>query len=283
MRARRLVAFIRLIHPFPVSVVLLTSASLLVVARSTVPDPGLLIRAMTVVLLSQISVGALNDYMDRHSDARIQPDKPIPSGLVSAREALILAVAAGAALPVAAASFGASSVVIAGLGTAAGLAYDLRLKTTPFSFLAYVVAFLCLVTWIWLVAGRLTPVFFTIYPAGVCLLTAAHLANAFPDIEIDISQGHRGLSAILGPRRTLTLILALYGLVAIFTAALAAAAASVPALALAVAASSLAVRAGVAGFSALDRRSIRKAVFRLLAPAIGLLALAAFVALSRFV
>lgn len=247
------------------------------------PGPGLLIRAMTVVLLSQISVGALNDYMDRHSDARIQPDKPIPSGLVSPRAALILAAAAGAALPVAAASFGASSVVIAGLGTASGLAYDLRLKRTAFSFLAYVVAFLCLVTWIWLIVGRLTPVFFTIYPAGACLLTAAHLANAFPDIEIDISQGHRGLSAVLGPRHTLTLILALYGLVAIFTAGLAAAATSVPALALTVVASSLAVLAGVAGFSALDRRSIRKAVFRLLAPAIGLLALAAFVALSHFV
>lgn len=278
----RLAAFIRLIHPFPVSVVILTSAGILVVARGAPPGPGLLARAMTVVLLSQIAVGALNDYMDRHTDARLQPDKPIPSGRVSAREALVLAIGAGLALPVAAASFGPISAGIASLGTIAGLAYDLGLKRTPFSFLAYIVAFLCLATWIWLIAGRFTLAFFAIYPAGVCLLTAAHLANAFPDIEIDTLEGHRGVGAILGPRRSLSAILALYAVVAVPTALFSAAARSAPALALTVAASAIATFAGAAGFADLNRRPMRKLVFRLMAPAIGLLALAALTALTRF-
>jgi 4-hydroxybenzoate polyprenyltransferase len=280
--AVRLAAFVRLIHPFPVGVVLLTSAGLLVVALGAVPGPGLLTRTMTVVLLSQIAVGALNDYTDRHRDARLQPDKPIPSGLVSAPEALLLAAAASLTVPLAAASFGPLSVAIASLGTAAGLTYDLWLKQTRFSFLAYIVAFLCLVTWIWLIAGRLTTVFFAIYPAGACLLTAAHLANAFPDIEIDASLGSGGLGAALGPRRSMIAILTLYGLVAISTALLAVVAGSGLALIFTVAGSAMAMLGGVAGFAALDRRPIRKLVFRLVAPAIGLLALAAFVALSHW-
>lgn len=280
--ASRIAAFIRLVHPFPVSVVLLTSAGLLIVARGAVPEPGLLMRVMTVVLLSQIAVGALNDYTDRHTDARTQPEKPIPSGLVSAWEALVLAVSATLALPVAAATFGGWSVAIASTGTAAGLAYDLGLKRTPFSFLAYVVAFLSLVTWLWLIAGRLTPIFFAIYPAGACLLTAAHLANAFPDIEIDRSLGQRGLSAILGPRRTVIAILILYGLVALATGLLALRTGSIAELAFTLAGCILATISGVVAFNHLARRPARKLVFRLMAPAIGLLALAALIALSRF-
>lgn len=277
--AARLTAYIRLVHPFPVGVVVLTSVGLLTVARGTVPGPGLLARVMTVVLLSQIAVGALNDYRDRYTDARTQPEKPIPSGLVSPREALVLTVGAGLALPVAAAAFGGWSVAIATVGTAAGLAYDLGLKRTPLSFLAYVVAFLCLVTWLWLVAGSLTPIFFAMYPAGACLLTAAHLANAFPDIEIDRSLGQRGLSAILGPRRTLIAILTLYGLVAVGTGLLALTTDSSAGLVFALAGCILATLSGVIGFSQLDRRSARKFVFRLMAPAITLLAVGAFVAL----
>lgn len=280
--AGRVAAFIRLVHPFPVGVVLLTSAGLLTAARGAMPEPGLLARVMTVVLLSQIAVGALNDYTDRHTDARTQREKPIPSGQVTEREALVLAVVAGLGLPIAAASFGGWSVAIASVGTVAGLAYDLGLKRTPLSFLAYVVAFLCLATWVWLIAGRLSPVFFAIYPAGACLLTAAHLANAFPDIEIDRSLGQRGLSTILGPRRTLIVILSLYGLVAVCTGLLALAGANLGALGLTLAASVAAILGGVIGFSALNRRPMRKLVFRLMAPAIGLLALAALIALSRF-
>ncbi len=278
---RRLHAYARLIHPFPVCVVILTSAGLMIVARGGWPGFSVLARALIVVLLSQIAVGALNDYADRHTDARTQPEKPIPSGLVSPGEALALALAAALLLPLTAAGFGGWSAAIAGGGTAAGLAYDLGLKRTPLSFLAYVVAFLCLVTWIWLIAGRLTPIFFAVYPAGACLLTAAHLANALPDIEIDRSLGQRGLSTILGPERSLIVILTLYALVAVSSAVLALHDRSVFGLALTLAGSLLAALAAIAGSRHLQDRSTRKTVFRLIAPAIALLALGALVALSR--
>lgn len=276
---RRIVAVTRLIHPFPVGTVLVTSAALLAVALRAAPSPGLFARAMIVVLLSQIAVGALNDYTDRETDAWTQPEKPIPSGLVSPREALVLAVVAGLALPVAAAPFGGWSIVIASLGTAAGLAYDLGLKRSPLSFLAYVVAFLCLVTWIWLIAGRLSPVFFAIYPAGVCLLTAAHLANAFPDIEIDRSLGQRGLGVVLGPGPTLAAILVLYAGVAAASLVLTIVTDHVAGLLFTLAGCMPAALAGIVGFNHLDQRSARKLVFRLMAPAIALLALGALLSL----
>lgn len=262
-------------------IVLLTTVGLLVVACGGLPSFALLVRAMTVVLLSQIAVGALNDYVDRHTDARTQPDKPIPAGLVPPAGALILGVAATLALPVAAAGFGPLSMAIAGLGTASGIAYDLWLKRTPLSFLAYVVAFLCLVTWVWLIAARLTPIFFAIYPPGACLLTAVHLANAFPDIEADQALGQRGLAPLLGAQRALTVIVSLYGLVATAVIVLGVATKSFATLVLAFTATLTILAAGIIGFAALDRRNARKVVFRLIAPAGGVLALAALIAVAR--
>lgn len=278
---RRLKAYARLIHPFPVAVVMMSSAGLLIVARGGIPQASLAIRAMTVVLLSQVAVGALNDYMDRYTDARTQPDKPIPSGLVSPGEALALALSAGLAVPLAAGSFGAWSAVLMSVATAAGLAYDLGLKRTPLSFLAYVVAFLGLATWIWLITGRLTPIFFSVYPAGFCLLTAAHLSNSLPDIETDQLLGQRGLSTLLGPRRTLLAIVALYALGAVPTVLLSLLTGSLPSLALTLTGCLLAAVSAVLGFSQLHRRAVRKLVFRLMAPAIAVLGLGALVALSR--
>src|SRR5947209_823262 len=87
---RRLAATLRLIHPFPVSVVLATTFFLLLIANHGVPEWAFLARAFGVVLFSQIAVGALNDYVDKGVDARTQPDKPIPAGLVPPGYALLL-------------------------------------------------------------------------------------------------------------------------------------------------------------------------------------------------
>ncbi len=75
---------------------------------------------------------ALNDYADREADAVERPGRPIPSGRVSPRAALVTAAALTAAgLGVAAAAGGRRA-----LGTALPLAavvwaYDLALKDTP--------------------------------------------------------------------------------------------------------------------------------------------------------
>lgn len=164
-------------------------------------------RAWAVVLLSQISVGALNDYVDRYADAIWQPGKPIPAGEIAPETALSLSVLAAALLVPTALTFGITPGLVACLGLACGLAYDLVLKKRPLSFVGYQGGFLSLVAWIWMVAGRPAPWLFALYPGAMLLIFAAHLAQSLPDVRTDAAQGIRGLAVVLGERRAVELTL----------------------------------------------------------------------------
>lgn len=272
---------VRLIHPFPVLMVLLAAASLLVIAHRSFPSDGLFVRAMLVVLLSQIAVGALNDYIDRHADAKTQPDKPIPAGLVPAGLALGLALGATGGVLLVAATFGLSSLLLAAAFTGAGLAYDLWLKPTPMSFVAYVVAFLLLVTWIWVITGSFRPEFTVIYLPGALLLTCAHLANALEDIETDGALGQRGLAVVLGPRQCLRAMKALYFPAALMGAAVCLRAESFFGLLFVMTGAAIASVALSLGRRSVTQRSHRLLVFRLMAPAIGLVGLGTLLGVTK--
>jgi heme O synthase-like polyprenyltransferase len=96
--------------------------------------------AMLMAALSLFYVGGmfLNDGFDRHVDARLHPERPIPSGRISAREVFTIgfvSMGAGALLLMAVAVGRGQSVVLA---LAAGLAlgalivvYDLWHKNNP--------------------------------------------------------------------------------------------------------------------------------------------------------
>src|SRR5947209_14146144 len=77
-----IVAAVRLIHVFPSVTVITATVLLMFVAYHGTPPLGLMLRGLVVVAASQVAVGALNDYVDRHDDARTQTEKPLPSGLV---------------------------------------------------------------------------------------------------------------------------------------------------------------------------------------------------------
>ena len=276
----KLVAMIRLVHAFPVTVVVTTSTVLILIASHGSPGGGVLARAVTVVLLSQISVGALNEYVDRNVDAIAQPQKPIPSGLVSPAAALTISVIGAIALIPLALTFGLAALSLAVLGTAAGLAYDLWLKPTALSVVAYIVGFMALVSWVWLVSGRFAPWFLLAYPGVALLLTAAHLAQSFPDIETDRQTGQHGLAALLGVRRTFRAIVGLYIAMALAGFVLALVAQSLAALALV--ALSLAILTAACGLQARTGLTLdaRRRLFHLLAPGIGLLGLGCFVSIT---
>jgi 4-hydroxybenzoate polyprenyltransferase len=271
---------VRIVHPFPVSIVVVSSVILVLIAARRDPGAGFLVRAAGVVLLSQIAVGALNDLIDRHDDARVQPDKPIPSGLVTPTAAAVVTVSSTIALIPAALSFGLLAFGWAVLGTAAGFAYDLWLKPTPFSFLGYICGFLSLLSWAWMVAGHFHPSFLLAYPTAAALLVAAHLAQSLPDVDTDRAIGNRGLAAVLGTRTSLRVILSLFlGVVGVGLGS-AAAARSLPALALVIA--SLAapmVVLRLSGHGMLDRAT-RILIFRVMAPGIGALGLGCLLAMA---
>lgn len=277
----RVAGAVRLIHPFPVAVVVVTSGVLLELAHHGGVATPFLVRACATVLCSQIAVGALNDYVDRFSDALVQPDKPIPSGVATPRTALVLVAVGLVGLLPLALSFGALSFVLIASGTAGGLAYDLVLKRTPFSVLGYIVGFLLLVTWIWSIAGRLSLGFLILYPAGALLVTAAHLAQSLPDIETDREVDARGLAVALGVKRSVLAILLCYLALTLGTIAIALRA-GVPILAIAPLAG-LALAVGVArrlrslGYT----RSARLSAFKALAPALAAIAISAAIACIR--
>ncbi|MEY9965209.1 hypothetical protein ABIA33_003251 [Streptacidiphilus sp. MAP12-16] len=75
---------------------------------------------------------ALNDYADRDLDRQQRPERPLPSGRVTERQALALAVSLSAAgLGLAAACGGTRALAVAAPLAAAVWSYDLWGKSTP--------------------------------------------------------------------------------------------------------------------------------------------------------
>jgi 4-hydroxybenzoate polyprenyltransferase len=277
---RNVVGAIRLLHPYPLSVVVATSVVMVVIAHHGSPGAGFIARVFGVVLISQVVVGALNDYVDRDQDAITQPDKPIPSGQVSPNLALALTLGPLILMLPLAASFGTTSLYLVCLGTASALVYDLWLKPTPFSLLSYLVSFLSLVTWIWVIAGRITAAFLLVYPAGCMALFAAHLANSFPDVETDRARGEMGLAALLGPVWTLRAIFMAYLVVDVAGVAVAIGQRRPAAIGLLAVATTLGLAAWLLCRRAAQQPSLRDRLFWIVAPGVGIMALGCLLAIN---
>ncbi len=164
------------------------------------------------VLTGQLSIGWLNDLLDRGDDvAAGRPDKPLATGAVSVRAvrlATTLAVAATVPLSFA---LGWKPGALHMLTVGSGWAYDLWLKRTIWSWVPYVVAFgsLPAVVVLCLPDGPAPPWWGVV--AGALLGLGAHAANALPDIEDDRASGVGGLPARLGPTGSRVLAAAALG------------------------------------------------------------------------
>jgi protoheme IX farnesyltransferase len=169
-------------------------------------DAGRLALAVAAMLFSQLAIGWTNDYVDRDIDAVHQPSKPIPSGLVDItvlRPAIVLVVIVSLVLG---ALLGPWTLALLVIGTAAGLAYDLRLKDTPWSMQAFVVAFAVLPPFVWTALDVYRDEFAWLYVIGAPLAVAAHIANVLPDLETDAVAGRRNLVVALGARGSFGLL-----------------------------------------------------------------------------
>jgi 4-hydroxybenzoate polyprenyltransferase len=172
-------------------------------------------------LSGQLVIGWSNDFWDRSIDARAgRLDKPIVAGSVSAELVRNSGIAAAAACVPLSLLCGrrAASAHLAVVG--AGLAYNAKLKSTPFSVAPYLVAFGALPAFVSLSADRrLLPPTNTMI-TGALLGAGAHFINVLPDTEADEITGVRGLPQRLGPTRSLyvgaTLLAASAVLVAAF-------------------------------------------------------------------
>jgi hypothetical protein len=172
--------------------------------------------------LLQASIGAVNDVVDEPLDRTQKRGKPLPSGLVSPRQARTwAAVAAGLGVALAAPS-GPGTVAVAVAGVGLGYLYDLRLSRTALSWLPLALALPLLPIYAWLgAAGVIPPGLLTLVPAALLAGAALIIGNGLVDVERDRPVGKATIPVRIGRDRA-WLLHALAFLVAVAMAVLAA-------------------------------------------------------------
>jgi 4-hydroxybenzoate polyprenyltransferase len=151
------------------------------------------------MLAIQLGIGAGNDWADAPADAVARPGKPIAAGLVGRAWAARIAVGASAIGLLLAALAGPIPLAVAAAGLAAGLAYDLRLKGTIWSWLPYAIGLPLLPIFAWVGAtGALPWAVAVIVPLAMLAGAALAVANALADLERDLAAGVETVATGLG-------------------------------------------------------------------------------------
>ena len=102
---------------------------------------------------------------------------------------------------------------------AIGLAYDLRLKGTPWSWLPFAAGIPILPVFGWVGAtGGLTPMFAVLIPAAVAAGTALAIANSLVDVDRDRAAAVTSVAAALGEGSAQVVAVGLFAAIAIAAA-----------------------------------------------------------------
>lgn len=221
-----IVALAAAAHPGP-SLAVTTLAALLTVAFGG--SAGLVVVVLATVLSGQLVIGWSNDLIDAERDARdARMDKPLASGAITPRSAATALGAASAVTLALSLTLGwVPGILHLVLVVGSGVAYNLGLKATTFSFVPYALAFGALpaLTW-YAVQGNQSaqtlgdeapPIWMLL--VGAALGVGAHLLNALPDLAHDRAHGIHGLPHRLGAARVRLLAPALLlagALIAVF-------------------------------------------------------------------
>jgi 4-hydroxybenzoate polyprenyltransferase len=194
-------AYVELFHFPPIIMVLFATTAFATIAAGELPRASRLVPYLFAVLLTQMAIGAHNDYCDRHLDEQAKPWRAIPSGLVSPRFVIELVVALtllGTALAI---PLGWEIVALGVAGTGSGFIYNARLKGTPLAWIPWWVALPCLVIASFVLAGEYQPRLLLVFVIGLPLVISVYLADTLVDAEGDARHGSLGLNAKLGPTR----------------------------------------------------------------------------------
>jgi 4-hydroxybenzoate polyprenyltransferase len=186
---------VRACHPEPTAAVTAVAAALAAAVGRGIPGT---VAVAAAVLAGQLSVGWMNDYLDRDRDVRVdRADKPLVAGRLAPATLRTATVwAAVAVVPLSLLS-GPVAGVLHLAAVASAWSYNLWLKATPLSVLPYAVSFGLLPAFI--TAGLPGhPVVGWLVAAGALLGAGAHFANVLPDIDDDLATGVRGLPHRLG-------------------------------------------------------------------------------------
>jgi 4-hydroxybenzoate polyprenyltransferase len=190
---------IRLVHPFPSLLDGVVSGAVALLAGAALEEAVRLGIAMAAL---QFGIGATNDVVDAPRDTGHKPGKPIPAGVVSPSLATAVAVASFGSGLLLAISFGTPTFTLAAVVIGIGLAYDLALKGTAWSWLPFALGIPILPVFGWLGAtGFLPATFALLIPVAVAAGAALAIANALADVERDQAAGVRSIATALGAGR----------------------------------------------------------------------------------
>ena len=201
--SRPLSGLVRLVHPFPSAL----DAGVTLVLALLAGAPGGRAALLAIAMLAiQFSIGAVNDLSDAPADALAGRSKPLVYGRVPARLALGVAAAAAAAGIALSALAGPFAALIAVAGYGIGLAYDLRLKASAWSWLPYAAGIPLLPVFAWVGAtGRLPGPMLALAGLGVLAGADLAIANSLADAERDAASGTATIARALGQGRALLL------------------------------------------------------------------------------
>jgi 4-hydroxybenzoate polyprenyltransferase len=185
-------------HPGPSLAITAMATVLAAEAAPTGFGPVLVAPAM---LAGQLSVGWSNDACDAARDvAAGRTDKPVARGEISVRSLWVAAVVSVVAALALAAAISLLTMGILALLVGAGWAYNLGLKSTPWSGVMYLLGFGPLPAYAAsTLPGQPAPRFWVCVAAGLVGL-GAHFVNVLPDLAADLGSGVRGLPQLVAAR-----------------------------------------------------------------------------------
>ena len=185
-------------HPGPVFVHIIGVSVFTLLAAWPRPIWGTIVLVIAAHTAMQISIAMINDYYDRGLDAVGKPEKPIPRGLVTPREALLVGLLMIVVRVVLLLPLNPLALFISLVYLTLGQAYNLGLKSTPLSGIVFALAMPLIPLYAFAGVGRVLPFLLWLVPIGFLLGVALNLANSLTDLEEDSAYGAKTLAVVLG-------------------------------------------------------------------------------------
>jgi 4-hydroxybenzoate polyprenyltransferase len=204
--ANRGVALLKAAHFGPTLLVVAISYLLALPVLSWVES----LRIALAIFAGQLVVGWSNDVIDFPLDSAAQRyKKPLVSGKItieflnkSISVALVMAFVLSIFSP-----FGWQGTLLHFLGLLSATAYNLKLKSTIFSPLPYIISFGSLPWAIYLSADKTPPLW--LFLCFMIFSSAFHFLNVIKDLRWDLDQGVNGLPQRLGQKASIAIAMLL--------------------------------------------------------------------------
>ncbi len=197
-----ILGFFLLSHPVPVMFHIIAVTLFTLLAAWQHPVWSVIVLVIVAHAAMQVSIAMINDYCDRRLDAEGKKNKPIPRGLITPPEALITGLVMIAVMLALLLLLPPLALLVSLCYLALGQAYNLGLKSTPWSGIVFALAMPLIPLYAFAGVGRIVPFLFWLVPLGFFLGVALNLANSLPDVEKDGASGAKTLAVFLGVKRS---------------------------------------------------------------------------------